>query len=228
MHKFYTIAFGLLISCAAASAQTDDTFQFVTADGTVVPDGSTIPVTATEEDELSGKVEMKSGLYVKYNRESGGAYLSVGYSVSAPNGDVQLCFPINCSTITGTGETGGGAIKAGDDPKDLQTEWFPTAYGTATVVYTIKHYEYAGMRESLGLMTPVYDYVSDCSTVTVNYEYKDPASIINGVSAGITPLSTTYYDMAGRVVMTPRNGLYIKKATMSDGSVNTAKVVMRQ
>lgn len=226
MHKIYTFAFGLLISCAAASAQTDDTFQFVTADGTVVPDGSTITVTTAEEDELLGKIEMKSGLYVKYNGESGGAYLSVAYSVSAPNGEVQLCFPINCSTIAGTGETGVGAIKAGDDPKDLQTEWFPTAYGTATVVYTIKLYEYAGMGGDLGL-TPQYDCISDCASVTVNYEYKDPASI-NGVSGAITPVSTTYYDTAGRMVTTPRNGLYIKKAIMSDGSVNTAKVVMRR
>lgn len=226
MHKFYTIAFSLLASCMAASAQTDDTFQFVTADGTVVPDGSTITVTNAEEDELLGKVEMKSGLYVKYNGEAAGAYLSVAYSVSAPNGEVQLCFPINCITISNTGETGVGAIKAGDDPKDLQTEWFPTAYGTATVVYTVKLYEYAGMGGSLGL-TPIYDYVSDCSTVTVSYEYKDPASI-NGVTTGIKPLSTTYYDMAGRIVPTPRNGLYIKKAIMSDGSVDTAKIVMKE
>lgn len=225
MHKIYILALCLLAGSSVALAQTDDTFQFVTADGTVVPDGSTITVTNVEEDELSGKVEMKSGLYVKYNDETGGAYLSVGYSVSAPNGTVQLCFPINCTTITSTGETGVGAMKAGDDPKDLQTEWFPTAYGTATVAYTIKRYEYMGMGGSIGL-TPIYEYLNDCATVTVNYEYKAPANI-SGVNTDAKPLSTTYYDMAGRIVMTPRNGLYIKKAVMANGTVSTAKVLIK-
>lgn len=227
MKKFYVFALCLFAGFSAAYAQDeedelDDTFQFVTADGTVVPSGSTITVTDVEEDFVTGDKMLKSGLYVKANSNG---YVTVAYDVDAPADEIQLCFPINCTKINGTGETGVGMLKADDEPHDLQTEWFPSAYGTATVSYTLKRYEYAGMGGPLGI-TPQYDYLSDCSTVTVIYAYNDPAGI-EGIKASDNVVSAVYYDMAGRMIQTPGKGLYIKKAKLADGTVKTVKTVLK-
>lgn len=222
MRKFYTLAICLLTSVCAAFAQEEtSTFQFVTADGTVVPDGSTVTVTAAEVK--NGKTQLASGLYVKTNANG---YLSVGYSISAPNGDIQLCFPINCSNVTGTGETSVAAMAYGNDPQDLQTEWMPTAYGTATVKYTLKTYEYTGMGGPMGL-TPQYSFLEDISTVTVKYVYNETSLGINNIATDANVISATYYDMAGRMTKEPGKGLYIKKAKMADGTVKTNKVILK-
>lgn len=226
MHKFYSTILGLLVCATTVSAQdVDETLQFVFNDGTVVPSGSTITA-STAETTITGRVEIKSGLYVKTNVESGGSYVSVAYTVDAPNGDVQLCYPLNCANINGSGETSIGMMRAGSDPQDLQSEWFPTAYGTATVTYTLKKYQYEGMGGPLGL-TPIYNFLNNCATVTVKYVYADPAGINEAIANG-EAVAVTYYDMAGRKVLNPGKGLFIKKAMMADGTVKTVKVAVNK
>lgn len=224
MRKFYTLAVLLLTSVAASFAQEETpTFQFVKADGTVVPDGSTVTITAAEVG-TTGKTQLASGLYVKTNANG---YLSVGYSVSAPNGDVQLCFPLNCKNVTGTGETSVAGMKYGNDPQDLQTEWFPTAYGTATVKYTLKEYTWDGTYSGSIIPSPNYVFDSDLATVTVKYVYSETSLGIDNVNSNANVVSAVYYDMAGRMIKEPGKGLYVKKAKMTDGTVKTAKVILK-
>lgn len=231
MRKLYTLAVCLFASMSAAFAQdVDETFQFVKADGTVVPNGSTVTVKDAEitEDLTTGapRIELKSGLYVK-NVSDAISYFKIAYSVNVPNGTVQLCVGGSCSQYpAGTGLHPGdplvGTKKAGE-MEDLLTEWVPEGDGTATVTYQIKRYEFAGMGSFGGVYEPAPD--GDGSKVTVIYQY-DSAGI-DDLKADNKAVSTTYYDLSGRLVDSPRKGLFVKKDKMANGSVKTTKVVLK-
>lgn len=227
MKKIFTMATLLMAGFAAAFAQddTDSPFQFVKADGTVVPNGSTVIANTLEDDGFGGGKQIKSGLYVK-NTSEDAAVLSIGINVEQlDNGTIQLCFPVNCAQYgLGEKETSQGA-KEGGEQSDLQTEWMPTAYGKAKVTYTIKNYEYIGMGNEKPIPKPHYDYIGDGASVTVIYQYDDPAAI-SAVTASAAQ-TATYYDMTGRRVAAPAKGLYVKKTTLADGSVKSQKVVLQ-
>lgn len=224
MKKFYILALGLLLGAANVFAQDedneiDDTFQFCYKDGTVVPNGTVLNVYNYVDDEVSGKLYVPTGLYVKNTLETG-AYTSMQYTQKLDNGAVQLCYPGLCKDIQGaTGETEVGAMLAGAF-QNLQSEWKPTAPGKATVTYHIKRYE----KVTTGKFTYNYEFLADGPTVTVNFYY-DPAGINNVNSGNVA--RTVYYDMAGRLVREPGKGLYVKKSTLADGTVKTQKVVLK-
>ena len=47
---------------------------------------------------------------------------------------------------------------------------------------------------------------------------------INDVKEDTTIVEETYIDLAGRRVITPEKGVYIKRVKMADGSVKSVKV----
>lgn len=53
----------------------------------------------------------------------------------------------------------------------------------------------------------------------------DPTGISSASSAA--PVATTFYDMTGRMVETPSNGIFIKRVTMADGTVKTSKIILK-
>ena len=53
------------------------------------------------------------------------------------------------------------------------------------------------------------------------------ATGINNAVAGGNTKSTVYYDLGGRAANAPAGGIFIKKVTMSDGSVKSQKVVVK-
>lgn len=63
------------------------------------------------------------------------------------------------------------------------------------------------------------------NAVSVNFS-DDPNGISNAI-ADATPTAVTYYDMTGREVPTPGKGLFIKKVTLPNGSVNTSKIILK-
>lgn len=232
MKKFYILALGLLLGAANVFAQDeeelDNSFEFTTADGTVVPDGTVLTVNEykKENDEVAGeRIVMHTGLYVRDNDPT--KYASIEWSQHADNGAVQLCFPMNCFTLpTATGETKAGYPQNTDGTlNDLQSEWFPAAPGKATVKYTLKSYQSEGLQPGPGgFPQEIVTLIGKCSTVTVNFVY-DPAGINNVNSGNVA--RTVYYDMAGRLVREPGKGLYVKKSTLADGTVKTQKVVLK-
>ena len=50
---------------------------------------------------------------------------------------------------------------------------------------------------------------------------------ISSASADAQAKSVSYIDLSGRSVSKPQHGVFVKKTTMSDGSVKTSKVVVR-
>lgn len=225
MKKIFTLAACMFASTTVLFAQ-----EFVDAEGTVIPDGSTITATKVTNDGTYGKI-INSGLYVKTDKN---CYLNVAYTVNASSGTVQLCFPGSCQTIAGTGENGQAPVKASDTAYNLQSEWLVdgVSYGTtATVTYQLKSWTYYEeelliMGKPTGQMIHKYKDPIEESKVTVIYKYEDPAGI-NGTEMSMMPVATSYYDMAGRMMKALGKGLFIKKATMADGTVKTAKVVIK-
>lgn len=219
MKKIFTLALGLIFAAAPCFAQEEEEeiiedCQFVYADGTVVPNGSTVTVTKAEEDPFTGKAELKSGLYVK-NTLDEASNLSVEINVQTlPNGTIQLCFPVNCMQYgRGVSETSKGALKPGT-VNDLQTEWFPEKYGTAKVTYTLKMYTVLGT----GGLVPTYQFDGVGPKVTVIYQYADPSGIAD-VKA-LTNGKAQYFDMQGREVANPTKGMYIVKTNGTSKKVN--------
>lgn len=211
MNKIFTLGLSLALAaapCLAQEEEVNETFQFTYADGTVVPNGSTVTVKNYEGNPF-GKLEMKSGLYVK-NTSDDAASLSIQMTIeSLPNGNIQLCFPSACANYSevGTFETQQGAKKADGTQHDLQTEWFPTSYGTAKATYTIRNYDY----HQIGPVGGSYSFTGNGPTVTVIYEYSENSiSGIHDVKGG-TEAKAEYFDLQGRKADAPAHGLYLVK-----------------
>lgn len=216
MKKFFTFAFCLIAGTIGMMAQENAIFVDAATGGNEVADGSVITVNELDGDQIS------SGLYVS-NTTSDPIYVSVEYDIQTlPNGTSQICFPMNCvsQTKVGTYETQYGTMSA-NETKSLQAEWMPEAYGTSTVVYTIKYYKKDGAFPSY-----TYTYIGDGPSVTVNYEYKDPAGV-NATTLTDNVRSTEYFNMAGQKVGNPTKGVYVKRTVTTNGTVNANKVAVK-
>lgn len=84
---------------------------------------------------------------------------------------------------------------------------------------------------TFGVQT-VYDYegvITESDIVTLDIESGEvtetPAGIENTINSDIK--NKVYYDLNGRKVMNPEKGIYIMKATTSEGAVVTKKIVVR-
>lgn len=218
MNKIFTLFFSFLLGTTAMMAQTGIMFVDAAEGGNEVPDGSEITVSDYENGQIS------SGLYVT-NTSMVGQNFTIEYDIKTlPNGSSQICFPIACTqqTSVGTYETvkEGSSLRAGET-RDFQAEWKPTAYGTSTVTYTVKYYNVSGNY-------PIYDYEFDSygPSVTVNYVYKDPASV-NSIDSDDMVRSVEYFDMAGQRVSNPQNGLYLQRMVTTTGKTTTNKVIIK-
>jgi len=118
-----------------------DYFEFVDKDGNVVPDGTTLTLTeVTTEEDVFGEVTstMYSHLNLR-NKTSETRYLRINMFIERiDNGAYQLCFPMACKSYYDVTNivTEGGEI-AGNELKDLVTEWIPTDEGGCDVTLTV-------------------------------------------------------------------------------------------
>lgn len=208
MKKFFTLC--LLVVAASLHAQDiDETFQFITADGTVVPNGSTVTVSDLVEDEFLGNF-IPTGLFVKNTTDDASTMVRVKYDIEElPNGSFQICFPITCQSkdAIGTYYSSSGSLPA-SEPVDLQCEWFPEAYGTCK----------ATLQLELMMRTGTFpnfreEKVADGPTINLVFNYVDPA--------GVSTLSLddasvdAVYTADGRSLSSLRKGLNIVR--MTDG-----------
>ncbi len=224
MKKIYLALVCLIAGVSSMSAQ--GSVVFTNGDGgEVLADGATITANHVVEDELDGTLIIHSGLFVK-NTGSAAQQLSVETVVeSLPYGTVQICFPSTCNSLktTGTYDTSKGTVGVGAS-KDLQTEWLlgdgSVAYNKAKVTYKIKLYTM-----SIVNGFPNYSFSGYGPSVTVVYDYADPAGI-DGVEAEKEVLSVAYYSVLGQK-MPVAKGLCIKKTTYADGTHKCVKVVVK-
>lgn len=224
MKKLFTLCAAIVMGCMAASAQTDNTFQFVDKDGNVVADGTTWHAYEKENDIFYGTI-IPSGLYVK-NTTGETADCSLDFQVTQTSGSKFLiCYPTNCTGISGVTEvisTGTGTHLA-NESKDLQAEWVVKPFGadaeiagTCTVTLQIKV-----MQQIEG--TFQYEVKAYGPKITVVFHNDGTTDGISGAEAAGGKEPVAYYSVDGRRLGVAQKGLNIVK--YADGT--TAKVVVR-
>ena len=208
-----------LLAALAIQAQSDFPVQFADKDGNIIADGTTLNLTDYEADDF-GDVQVPTNLYVK-NTTDGELHVGGKYTiVSLSNGAFQTCFPENCIRKSSTGkfETESGALAAGA-LKSMQTEWFPTAEGTAVVTYQLVTYKQNPITKEWKTVD------QEGPTVTLNFTYS--TSSISAQSSKLQVQSSKFYDLMGREVATPAHGLFVKKSVYADGTTATRKYLVR-
>lgn len=214
------------IAAVTVDAAVCEDLVFTDADGNVYADSTVLVLTDVEEnlfgDESGDNAyQINSGLYVA---NVCGALRSVEltYTVSEiSRGTHSCCFPQNCLTQSSpaTITTERGSIKA-DVVKNMITEWYTGGEGYCTVTYTILPYEYDSSAGE-------YNALGEGPTITVQYVYSTEADGISSTTAKSGVAKTEYYDVAGCKVKSPKNGLFIRRVTMADGSVKAQKVIIK-
>lgn len=236
MKKLFTLCAAVVMGCMAASAQIDNTFQFVDKDGNVVADGTTWHAyekhDSIVDNPISGQpmdmgTMVLSGLYVK-NTSSETANCSVDFQVTQIDGGTfQICFPTTClgqnAVMNKVMSTGSGEM-AGGESRDMLTEWVVRGMGgttetTGTCTATIQ----------LKVMNPLEEgqFVNTFKAygpkITVVFHNDGTIDGIAGVEAGAGKEPVAYYSLDGRRLGVAQKGLNIVK--YADGT--TAKVVVK-
>lgn len=225
MTRIFTTICLLAVSVCFVFAQSVDDVVFSDEDGNAYDDGATL-VRSDYEEYAFGSAssdnlyEVPSGLYVSNN---GDAVINVEvvYEIEEiTRGAHQICFPSTCisNDAAGSYTTSRGAVKAGVS-SDMQTEWFTGGDGNCTVTYTIYAYTYDSS-------TKEYTSLGEGPTITVKYVFGDDAGV-DAVSSALKVVDTQYFDVCGRVTSSPSKGVYIKRMTLSDGSISTKKVILK-
>lgn len=204
MKKIFTSILMLLFATNFALADEDFPVQFVDKDGKVVANGATVNVAEGEKD-VFGDLLFKTGLFVT-NASEDDVYVGIDYEIkSIPNGAFKICFPQNCVQKDAVGKysTPQGPLVAADK-KDIQAEWIPDedGFGTCTVELQVNIYTY-------NALTKRYILDENGPKITVNMNYKDPASV-NGLEADKTK-ETARYNLAGQHISKGQKGVNIVK-----------------
>ena len=245
MKKLYTIMAAMLLCAANLSAQENGYVQFVEKNAAgeyvTLADGATVTRTTLVEDEMGmGDDYISSGLFVKNISGDGlQTYLDINIE-TMPFGAHSICYKGTCLTQNATGEytypasvlsSKGNIINvaglAKDEAASLEAEWICGAKEGKTIIkYTVHACQKDGTETVIIAgrpnSKPIYKVV-ESKTVTVNYLYDPTGAGIDGVKAD-KAVRTEYLDITGKRIQEPANGLYIKKSTMSDGTVITRKI----
>ncbi len=228
MKKLFTLCAAIVMGCMAASAQTDNTFQFVDKDGNVVADGTTWHAYEKENDIVIGTM-IKSGLYVK-NTTSETAFCSLDFQVTQLSGGTfQICFPGNCTPADAVmdepvSKDVSAEYVAPGAVVDLESEWvvkrlLADAEITGTCTATLQ----------LKVMNPVEEgsFIPTVKAygpkITVVFHNDGTTDGISGAEAAGGKEPVAYYSVDGRRLGVAQKGLNIVK--YADGT--TAKVVVR-
>lgn len=237
MKKFYTLTLMLFLCAASMFAQKCDFVNFVTVDADgkktgELKDGAVINVSNVTEDEFVGSF-ISAGLGIE-NITTSSKRVQISYKVtSLDNGYVQCCFPPSCTNGESTGtyyvpqlSKSGNHVNLSvlkkDKTQDIAAEWFFLKDGKATVTFTV----WVGTRSQTKTDAEgdVFE-VEEGPSVTVNFTKS--ATGIN--SSVVTPAAakTSYFDLTGRQVSVPTQGVYVEKQVLTDGTVKTQKVSVK-
>lgn len=233
MKKLFTLFAAVLLGSMVSFAQTDNSFQFVDAEGNVIADGTTWHVYDTEEDPTYGTI-VPSGISVKSTVDST-SFCAVDYQVTQISGGIfQICFPVNCTShdkVTDLITTNSGEMAAGL-VQDIKTEWVirpnfpansPTATGTCTATIQLKTMRQIQTGEIFGFPTYDYELIGMGPKITIVFHNDGTTDGIDGVATENGAKVEAYYNLGGVRLGAPQKGLNIVKYT--DGT--TKKIVVK-
>ena len=182
-------------------------YEFATADGTIVPDGSIVTITtAHEADDGSGDIEMPTGLFAKNVDGDADDLLRIAFDVQTmESGLMQICFPSACASINSPRQGATQPGKMSGNLHSIATEWFPTAYGKCTAKLSLQT-----------VVKTINDFavIDDGPTITLQFVYADPASVASAVSVA-TPVA--YYSLSGQRLSGRPHGMALVR--LSNGKV---------
>lgn len=217
---------GLSMVAFTAFAQEEEaeydlnTLQFVKADGTVVPDGTTLTIAPENPEETPEGTEINSGLYVQ-NTTDGAVLTCVSINCEKlDNGNLSCCFPFTCQNLMEVGEAKSQVSDLNaSEKRDFKTEWYAQDYGSCTGTFQIELYE-----ETLlpGQFMPTQTLKAYGPKITINFVYNDPASI-SGVTNENAGKAVAYYNAAGQQIDNLQKGINFIK--YSNGK--TVKTVIK-
>ena len=225
MKKILSLCLAVLAAVAARAATNED-LMFCDADGNTYADGTVLVLTDIEdnlfgEDGSDNLYIINSNLYVTNTTEEL-RHVVLTYTISEiTRGTHSCCFPSTCVTMTSTGsfESDKGSMKAGV-VKNMITEWYTGGEGSCTVTYTLHAYQYDSSSAD-------YNYLGEGPTITVQYVYSTEDTSVSKTTAKSNVAGVEYFDVAGCKVKNPKSGLFIRRTTMTDGTVKTQKVIIK-
>ncbi len=207
--------------------QTPAIFQIVDANGNDVSN-QTLNVAAVNKELIPGFPEFTqlvadSELSIK-NVSDGLVFCKVTYTIEEiTSGRHSICFAA-CEEKDKAGKydyVDPKSIKAGAETP-LRAEWFPAegaTEGKCTVVYNFTVYSAAS--DEAG--QPVYTKVAEGPSARVKYTLGDATAIENMVG-GKKAVSVSYYDLQGRKLASPAQGVCVERSVYKDGTVSSKKI----
>jgi hypothetical protein len=223
MKKIFTLMFALVGCCGFVVAQDDevnDTYQFISASGEVIIDGSTIVMqhVEKEEDPGTGEVTYKvpADFQVKNVSNTFGEAVRLCMNITKiDNGEFNTCALGNCippKSQPGEFYTSSQILDLGAASGDLLTEWYAFDYGKCVVEMQIE------VGEIVGFGT--FTFLEYGPKITVEFVNPDPAGIKEADSRAIVPVEC--YTLDGRIASHVQKGIQIVR--YSDGSVRKSAV----
>ena len=108
-------------------------------------------------------------------------------------------------------------------PFDFTNEASIGSYGTCNVThfFSISFFDY----ETIGIQTFYRDGEKEYASDIV--QMVGPDVSVDSLNADRKPVAETWYDLSGRRVANPANGIYIRRIEYSDGSTRSLKTVLK-
>lgn len=214
-----------ILFCNAATAQVDNTLQFVDASGNVVEDGATVNGVVEYVD--LGYYQVSTGLYVKNNASTAVGINSELQISRIDNGSFNFCFPGGCVPNTNTPGTYKGIVTeiAANGQMSVISEWTPASnesYGQCVATFKLHVMDIETVETEYG---PIVSYVFRAygPSVTVNFVYDETSAGINDVDATADNRIVACYTLDGRRLSAPQKGINIVK--YENGK--TAKILVK-
>ena len=221
MKKIFTFCLSLLVGCIAAHAQistpVDETFQFVDAEGNVIPNGTRVVRNIVADDGF-----IYADVLIA-NKSEAGAFHSLTATVKsisgtaeaqccyAPTGQIGTCVPLKNEGATFTTETFASPAGAA---YDSQTECAVGENSSCEMELQITKYD------NEGGLPGATAYPGPKITV---FFTTDPAAGIDGVTTTESNEIVARYTLDGQKLSAPQKGINIVK--YADG--RTAKVMVK-
>lgn len=196
----------------------DRSFVFVDENnGTELENGATVVRDLVEEYDEGVEV-IYSGLMVKRSSNPSSNYVRMRYKITTlDNGTYQLCFPSNCEKQTVVGEyvTKEGTLMM--NPQPLQSEWFPSDFGSCVVELTIE------VMRQVSSFPPQYEHLADGPALTLRFVKKSEGSGMDGDVNGDGAVNIGDINYIISHILSPKQG-DMSADVNGDGNVNISDI----
>ena len=173
MKKTFLLTAGLAMLSLMSWGQTKSSaFCFIQADGTEIPDGTTVEVSAVKNSRYEGDY-IDSGISIK-NKSGKDGGCAVGFQIKElPSGSIGICFNGRCKSYETPTDVAATATQpaASGHPIALETKWVlgSKQKGTALVKVSLQDVEITG-RDN-------FTVKQEGPSITIKFVYGDATAV---------------------------------------------------